>query len=111
MNIMFYNGNRCGLRTHEIVGLRLSDMGFVADSAIRVRHSDNGPLKEDKHGTGKVKWVPAPNDWETSIKPWLDERRAAGAGPEDVVFPSVTNKKVPPKTKYITARFKPAIKA
>lgn len=111
VNIMFYIGNRCGLRTGEIVGLRLSDMGFMADGAIRVRHSYLGPLKEDKHGTGKLKWVPAPDDWETSIKPWLDERRAAGAGPEDLVFPSVTNKKVPPRAKYITARFKPAIEA
>jgi hypothetical protein len=62
---MFYLGNRSGLRTlrtGEIAGLRMSDLGFLGEGVIRARYSYDGPLKEDKDGTGKVKWVPAAED-------------------------------------------------
>jgi hypothetical protein len=55
---MLYLGNRSGLRTGEIAGLRMADMEYLKDRAIRVRYSYGGPLKEDKGGTGKMKWVP-----------------------------------------------------
>lgn len=87
VGLLFYLGNRSGLRLGEIVGLRLSDLDGLTDGAVRVRFSYDGPLKEDKHGTGKVKWVPAAEDAAALLGPWLAKRRAAGAGPEDYVFP------------------------
>jgi len=86
VNLMFYLGNRSGLRTGEAAGLRLSDLGFLGEGSIRVRFSYDGPLKEDKHNEGKVKWVPAPDDATDALGGWLARRRAEGAGPEDLVF-------------------------
>ena len=86
INLMFYLGNRSGLRTGEIAGLRMSDLGFLGEGSIRVRYSYDGPLKEDKDGTGKVKWVPAAEDAAEVLGPWLARRRAQGAAPEDLVF-------------------------
>jgi integrase len=88
LNYMFYLGNRSGLRTGEICGLRLSDFGFIGEGIIRVRFSYDGPLKEDKDEQGKVKWVPAPDDCEAFVGPWVAAREAAGVGPEGYVFPS-----------------------
>ena len=62
INFMFYLGNRSGLRTGEAAGLRMSDFAFLDEGVIRVRFSYDGPLKEDKKGSGKIKWVPAPED-------------------------------------------------
>ena len=90
VDLMFYLGNRSGLRTGEIVGLRMADLGYLEEGVIRVRFSYGGPLKEDKKGTGKVKWVPAAEDAEVALGPWLDARRASGAGPEDLIFPCPT---------------------
>ena len=45
INLMFYLGNRSGLRTGEIAGLRMSDLGFLGEGVIRARYSYNGPLK------------------------------------------------------------------
>lgn len=87
VGLMFYLGNRSGLRTGEIAGLRMADLEGLADGAIRVRFSYDGPLKEDKAGIGKVKWAPAPDDAPAFLGPWLAQRRAQGAGPEDFVFP------------------------
>jgi integrase len=87
VNLMFYLGNRAGLRTGEICGLRLSDLAFLAEGIIRVRFSYSGPLKEDKTGSGKAKWAPAPDDAAALLGPWVARRRAEGAGPEDLVFP------------------------
>ncbi len=87
VDVMFYLGNRSGLRTGEIVGLRMDDVDFLVDGAIRVRFSYGGPLKEDKGGVGKVKWAPASEDAPAVLGPWLERRRAEGAGPEDLVFP------------------------
>ena len=86
IGLMFYIGNRSGLRLGEICGLRLSDIEGLADGAIRVRYSYEGPLKEDKKGGGKVKWAPAPDDAGSMLGPWLERRRAGGAGPEAFVF-------------------------
>jgi integrase len=83
---MFYLGNRSGLRTGEIAGLRLSDLDFLDEGVIRVRFSYDGPLKEDKRGEGKVKWAPAADDCKAFLGPWLARRVAEGAGPEDHVF-------------------------
>ena len=87
VNLMFYLGNRSGMRTGEIAGLRLADLDFLSEGTIRVRFNYDGPLKEDKRGEGKMKWVPAPDDATALLEPWLAERRAVGAGPEDLVFP------------------------
>ncbi|MCC6750687.1 MAG: site-specific integrase [Deltaproteobacteria bacterium] len=87
VDLMFYLGNRSGLRTGETVALRMSDLGYLADGVIRVRFSYDGPLKEDKRNTGKMKWVPAADDAEAVLGSWLAMRKAAGAGPEDLVFP------------------------
>jgi integrase len=87
VNLMFYLANRSGLRLGEVCGLRLSDIDTIGAGAIRVRYSYNGPLKEDRHATGKVKWVPAPDDARVVLGPWLAARVAAGAGPEVYLFP------------------------
>jgi len=92
INFMFYLANRSGLRTGESAGLRMSDLSFVDEGIIRVRFSYDGPLKEDKKGEGKVKWVPAPEDCQQFLGPWLDQRRAQGAGPEDRIFPCARRK-------------------
>jgi integrase len=87
INLMFYLGNRSGLRTGELAGLRMSDMDYLKDGTIRVRHSYDRPLKEDKHCTGKMKWVPAPDDYSQFLGLWLKRRLLQGAQPEDLVFP------------------------
>lgn len=87
VGMMFYLGNRSGLRLGEIAGLRLADLDGLAEGAIRVRFSYDGPLKEDKAGVGKVKWVPAAEDAVALLGPWLAQRRAKGAGPEAFLFP------------------------
>jgi integrase len=87
ISLMFYLGNRSGLRTGEAAGLRMSDLGFLDEGILRVRFSYDGPLKEDKKGQGKVKWAPAPEDIGEVAGPWLTARREQGAGPEDLVFP------------------------
>jgi integrase len=87
VGLMFYLGNRSGLRTGELAGLRMADLDGLAEGAVRVRFSYAGPLKEDKAGIGKVKWAPAPDDAPAFLGPWLAQRRAQGAGPEDFVFP------------------------
>ncbi len=85
--LMFYLGALSGMRTGEIAGLRMGDLEWVASKGvIRVAHSYAGPLKEDRRNTGKVKWVPAPADIDTVLGPHLEARRAAGAGPDDLVF-------------------------
>lgn len=86
MDYMFYLGNRSGLRNGELAGLRMSDLDFVEDGAIRVRYSYDGPLKEDKDDGEKTKWVPAAEDFHDVMDPWLERRRSEGAGPEDLVF-------------------------
>jgi integrase len=87
INLMLYLGNRSGLRVPgEACGLRLADLGFLDEGTIRVRHSYDDALKEDRRSAGKVKWVPAPEDAKALLGPYLDKRRAAGAGPEDFAF-------------------------
>lgn len=86
LNLMFFIGNRSGLRTGEICGLRMADLEYLRDGAIRVRYSYDGPLKEDKRGEGKVKWVPAADDAEDFLSTWLKRRKLQGAGAEDLVF-------------------------
>lgn len=84
--LMFYVGNRAGMRLGEICGLRLSDAADLAAGAFRVRYSYNGPLKEDKAGAGKVKWTPAPADAAATLGPWIERRRAEGADGEAFLF-------------------------
>lgn len=86
VNLMFFVGITSGCRLMEIAGLRLSDLDELAAGTIRVRYSGLGPLKEDRRGVGKVKFVPAPADAQAVLGAWLEQRRAAGAGPEDLVF-------------------------
>lgn len=92
VNMMFYLGNRSGLRTGEICGLRVSDLSFLGEGVIRVRFSYEGPLKEDKGGKGKAKFVPAATDTAAVIGRWLVQRQAEGAGPEHLVFPRKSGK-------------------
>ena len=84
--LMFYVGNRAGMRLGEICGLRMSDVEDLGAGAFRVRFSYGGPLKEDKRGEGKTKWTPAPSDATAVLGPWIDRRRAAGAGGEAFLF-------------------------
>jgi hypothetical protein len=80
ISFMFYLCNRSGLRTGEAAGLRMSDMAFVEEGLIRVRFSYDGPLKEDKKGEGKVKWVPAPEDCGEFLGPWIEQLQAVKQG-------------------------------
>jgi len=86
LNLMFYLGNRSGLRTGELAGLRMSDLGYLKDGLIRIRYSYDGPLKEDKGEVGKMKWGPALDDAGEFLTVWLKRRKLQGAGPEDLVF-------------------------
>lgn len=61
----------------------------------------DGPLKEDKDGQGKIKWVPAADDCEAFLGPWIAERKASGAGAEDLVFPGPKYPKRPCRKEYI----------
>ena len=88
VNLMFYLGNRSGLRTGEIAGLRMADMAYLKDGTVRVRYSYGGPLKEDKGSTGKMKWVPAAADASEFLGMWLKRRKLQGARAEDLVFPA-----------------------
>jgi integrase len=97
VNLMFFLGNRSGLRTGEICGLRMSDLGYLKDRVIRVRYSYDGPLKEDKAGVGKMKWVPSPADAEEFLGVWLKRRKLQGAQPEDLVFVCPVSPKNPRK--------------
>ena len=90
IGLMFYLCNRSGLRLGEVCGLRMGDLDFLRDGTIRVAHSYGGPLKEDRRGQGKVKWVPAPVDAERMLKMHLRRRKLQGTRAEDLVF-------VPPK--------------
>ncbi len=104
LSFMFYLGNRSGLREGEIVGLRMSDFDFIDEHLIRVRHSCAGPLKEDKHDQGKMKWAPAADGCKEFLAPWLDRRRQVDAGPEDFVFPGIKD----PTTHYRTRQIQRA---
>lgn len=84
---LFFLGNRCGLRTGEAAGVRMSDLMDMDRGTIRVRFSYLGPLKEDKSGAGKTKYVPAPIDCTDVLGPWWARRDSEGAAPEDLVFP------------------------
>jgi len=103
ISFMFYLCNRSGLRSGEAAGLRMSDMAFIDEGLIRVRFSYDGPLKEDKKSEGKVKWVPAPEDCAAFLGPWLAQRKAQSAGPEDRVFPCVRRKGLCYRKEYIEA--------
>jgi integrase len=92
VGLMFYLGNRSGLRPGEVCGLRMGDLEFLHEGVIRVAHSYGGPLKEDKKGEGKVKWVPAPSDAEQVLGSHLNRRRADGARADSLVFPFVPAK-------------------
>jgi integrase len=75
-------------------------MGWLNEGVIRVRFSGDGPLKEDRRGQGKVKWVPAAADAEEVLGPWLERRRAEGAGQEDLVFVPVEVADRPRKSRW-----------
>jgi integrase len=93
VGLMFYLSNRSGLRLGEVCGLRMGDLDFLDEGAIRVGHSYDGPLKEDKKAEGKVKWVPAPVDAQEVLKLHLRRRRQLQqAKDDDLVFPFVPAK-------------------
>lgn len=105
IHYMFYLANRSGMRTGEASGLRMSDLGFLDENVIRLRHSYDGPLKEDKRNEGKVKWAPAADDCAAFLAPWLDERRKDNPGPEDLVFPGPTMPDRAHRKEYIEDRW------
>lgn len=111
VGLMFYLGNRSGLRTGEIAGLRLADLDGLAEGTVRVRFSYDGPLKEDKAGIGKMKWVPAAEDAAALLGPWVARRRADGAGPEDYVFPCANRDGSYYRKEYIEGRWERVAKA
>jgi integrase len=77
-----------GARLGEVLGLRLEDLDGLAEGCVRIAGQYDGrPLKEDKKGIGRVKFVPAPLDAAEVLAPWLARRRAEGARPGDLVFP------------------------
>jgi integrase len=86
IGLMFYLANRSGLRLGEVCGLRMGDLEFLGEGVIRVARSYGGPLKEDKRGEGKVKWVPAAIDAEQVLAMHLRRRRLMGAKEDDLVF-------------------------
>lgn len=86
--LLFLLANRCGLRTGEAAGLRLGDLADLEHGTVRVARSYAGPLKEDKHGDGKTKFAPAPQDLAALLGPWIARRRAEGATDGDLAFPA-----------------------
>lgn len=89
-NLAWFVAFTAGARVGEVFGLRLGDLDELDAGCIRLAHSWRGPLKEAKaHNLDKQKYVPAPADASAVLGPWLDRRRAEGAGPEDLVFPGV----------------------
>ena len=74
MHLTFYLGIHSGRRTGEIAALRMSDLGYLADGVIRACIFYDGPLREDKNGTGNMKWVAA-EDAEAVLGPLLAARR------------------------------------
>jgi integrase len=89
---MVFLQNRSGMRPGEVRGLRMSDLGHVdrdGRPVIRVRYSDDGPLKEDKRtktGPSKPKWSVQTDDFDTVVGPLVAQRRAEGGEGEDYVF-------------------------
>jgi integrase len=88
--------NRSGMRPGECRGLRLSDLRPYVDmngkKVIRVRYSDDGPLKEDKKTkkgpspSSEGKYPPRTDDFDSVVGPIIEARRAEGAQDEDYVF-------------------------
>jgi integrase len=97
---VFWLGNRSGLRPDEARGLRISDMAWLGQGTVRVRFSGSGPLKEDRRGLGKVKWVPAAGDAPAVLGPWLERRKAEGAASEDLLFIPVVASDRPRRLKW-----------
>lgn len=50
-----------------------------------------------------MKWVPAPEDCSEFLGPWLAQRRAHNAGPEDRVFPCARRKGLCYRKEFIEA--------
>jgi len=48
LSLMFYLGNRSGLRTGQVAGLRMSDLEFLGEGLIRVRYSWGGPSRRTR---------------------------------------------------------------
>ena len=89
----------------------MADLDGLAEGAIRVRYTyDGAPLKEDKAGVGKMKWVPAAEDAAVLFRPWLAQRRLDRAGPEDLVFPCPTRDGLAYRKELIEARWEAVAK-
>ena len=85
--LMYFIGNRCGMRPGEVFGLRVSDLAELEHGRVRVRYSEAGPLKEDDgRGEAKVKWAPAPPDTQLALASWLAKRKSEEAQLEDYLF-------------------------
>lgn len=109
--LMFYIGNRSGLRPGELAGLRMEDFHWLDEGLIRAGRSYAKGLKEDKTDEGKVKFVPAPDDALESLGPWLERRREQGAKPTDLVFPFTSVETVRAARKPSAPSRDPATKA
>ena len=83
VSLMFWLGNRSGLRLGEICGLRMEDFAWLKEGIIRAERSYGGPLKEDK-GNGsaaKAKWVPGGDGCRAGAAAMAEEAHAGGRGP------------------------------
>jgi integrase len=93
-DLMFYIGNRCGLRLGEIAGMRLSDLDWLHEEepVLRVMYQYDGePLKEDKDGQAKkVKWPPVPPDAVAMLDQARAVREGEGAGADALLWPCPT---------------------
>jgi site-specific recombinase XerD len=91
--LMTLTGHMTGMRLGEIVGLRLSDLEWTDQGAIRVRYNGPGgkkgawgPLKEDKDDEGKCKFVVAPDDLVRLLRVQAAKRKLNRASDEDYLF-------------------------
>jgi integrase len=99
-DLIFYLCFTSGCRVSEGLGLRVGDLDEIASGSIRVAHSGDGPLKEDRRAVGKSKFVPAGADAADVLGPWLARRRAEGAGADDRLFPGPDGRLMP---RYLVA--------
>jgi len=84
---MFYLGNRSGLRTGELAGLRMSDLDYLKDGAsgsiLLRRAAQRGQALH-----WQMKWAPAPEDYDEILGPWLKRRLLQAHNRRTSCFPA-----------------------
>jgi integrase len=94
---MFFLGNKCGMKQGEARGLRMSDLANLEVGTIRIRFTGSqrlvrrslGLSRDKAGGSRRCRHVEIPEGVfaATVLGPWLESRRAKGAGAEDLAFP------------------------